>query len=177
MRRVVLLILSFVVGVVKIIFGNMAIYGMGKSIIDLEYKNNIENQTNSYFVTRDENFWAEKRNSELTTLNFTIATFVIFAVIVFLAVWLVTLILSIKKADIPAGILTIIFISIVIGIIMLVTKRRDTNNVVQTEQEKPKPQPQPQVQPSKPVLQCAYCDRKIDKLVSVCPYCGGTFKK
>ena len=103
MRRVVLLILSFVVGVVKIIFGNMAIYGMGKSIIDLEYKNNIENQTNSYFVTRDENFWAEKRNSELTTLNFTIATFVIFAVIVFLAVWLVTLILSIKKADIPAG--------------------------------------------------------------------------
>lgn len=172
MRRVVLLILSFVVGVVKIIFGNIAIYGMGKAIIDLEYKNNIENQTNSYFVTRDENFWAENRNSELTTLNFTIATFVIFAVIVFLAVWLVTLILSIKKADIPAGILTIIFISIVIGIIMLVTRRRN-NNVVQTEQEKPKPQPQP----SKPVLQCAYCDRKIDKLVSVCPYCGGTFKK
>lgn len=117
----------------------------------------------------------EERNSALNALSSYIIAISIVMGLVIISIWIVTLILTLTKKEIPASILTIIFLSVIIGIIMLVTRKK--RPALQTNNKPSTPVTNTQKVESKPKYQCDYCDRILDKFYAKCPYCGGDLKK
>lgn len=184
MKKYLLLGLSLIVAIVKnglfILFQYLVI-SLG---IDATYKSHINSSSstsfgsefiNGYYYENNQK-WLEDRNSQLDGLILYIIVISIFIGLVVLTVWTVTLILTLTKKEVPAGVLTIIFLSIVIGIIMLVTRERKP---VTTVKNTPAPAPKTVSQKPeiKPKYQCDYCDRILDKFYVKCPHCGGDLKK
>ena len=170
--KAVVSVLSLLLGALKHFLFISLIYTIRRAMIDASYNNFGSSSSDPFFSSSSEEFWANEHASEIAMLNTVTIALAITLGIVLLGAWIAVTIVLIRNNAIVAGIVSIIFVSVIGGILMLTVVRK------KIAEKNPKPVTSPNTNtnfvkpasPSKP--SCAYCDRELPKNVIICPYCG-----
>ena len=162
--------LSLFLGTLKHGLFIFIIYIIRKAMISSSEKFASSSSSDPFFNQSSSEFWANEYAEEMAMLNQFTTIMIIMSAIVLLGAWIAMNIVLFRKNAVAAGIISIVFISVVGGILMLTVVRK------KIAADNPKPATPNNMNfvkptnPSKPC--CAYCDRELPKSTIVCPYCG-----
>ena len=162
-----IVLLDVAIGIIKPLLWISLIAFVGKNQIESEYESSIK----MGFIENA----IERRTEELNNLNLFVNVFTWVVIIIAIIMGVLMLILMKNKIIIPAGILSILFLSIIGGVLILTVYRKGIKKNEPVKPEAPKPQEAKKIVDVDNV--CPYCDQRIDKNASVCPYCGGQRNK
>lgn len=162
-----IVLLDVAIGIIKPLLWISLIAFVGKNQIENEYESSIK----MGFIENA----IERRTEELNNLNLFVNVFTWVVIIFAIIMGVLMLILMKNKIIIPAGILSILFLSIIGGVLILTVYRKGVKKNEPVKPEAPKPQEAKKIVDVDNV--CPYCDQRIDKNASVCPYCGGQRNK
>ena len=169
--KAVVSVLSLLLGALKHFLFISLIYTIRMAMINASYKS-MSSSSDPFFSSSSEEFWANERASEIAMLNTVTTALAITLGVVLLGAWIAVTIVLLRNNAIVAGIVSIVFVSVIGGILMLTVVRKKiaeknpkhvTSTNTNTNFVKP-------ASPSKP--SCAYCDRELPKNAIICPYCG-----
>ena len=160
-----ILLLDLALGILKPLLWVYLIYSVNSSVIEERYNSKV----NMGFVMSA----AEERADSYNNLRLFTDVSIGFIVFFVLAIWIIVLVLMHNKMVIPAGILSVIFLSIVGGILLLTVYRKELLKKEAAKKAANKVEsPKPEIKKVEPDNSCPYCDRVLEKDVIICPYCG-----
>ena len=153
MKKVLVLLLDLIFAFIKPFLLIFMIYSIQKASID---------SYNEFVRKADSPMFKEK---SYDSLNITTGVLITISIIIILVMWIA--IISMIKNDriIPAGILSIIFLSVIAGILILTLFKKevinDINEIKTTFKENVDND-----------NRCPYCEQVLSKTDLFCPYCG-----
>ena len=155
MKKFLILLLDLLFGFIKPAFFILLIYGIQKASIDTYNDFAAEAGNSSMFKERS-----------YDSLNIFLGVSITIFLIIILVMWLIIASMVRNNRFIPAGILSIIFLSVIVGILILSVFRKDLSDDT-TNAEAVPPSNQ-----NKENNKCLYCEQILSKTDLFCPYCG-----
>ena len=166
LKGTLIALLDIIIGILKPLFWIFVIKEIGKNYIESEYEQKLK----MHFADA-----IEYRADALNTLNTIINVLTVLVIVIAVIMGIIVIVLMKSKITIPAGVISILFLSIIGGVLILTVYRKE---VKKHEPVKPVENRTPETKKIvEPDNVCPYCDQVISKTAAVCPYCGGTRKK